>query len=166
MRLWTVSISSFGSASRTAKVSSGSPSLGCHRSQRPAKAQGSPLRSAKAKGCLVFPSVPLPFVKGVGGDQAAALLQRFAIGRLGGRFLRAGVDGAVAELGLLGPEGHQAPAQLRELAIARVTIQPHNRLHALWRGVVAGGEPRHPFQLHAEPVGENFLVYFRRIGRT
>jgi hypothetical protein len=47
----------------------------------------------------------LPLVKGVGGHQATALLQGLAEGGLAGGFLGTGVEGGVAQLGVLGPEG-------------------------------------------------------------
>ena len=46
----------------------------------------------------------LPLVEGIGGHQAASLLQRLAVGGLRGCFLRAGVDRAVGELRVPGPE--------------------------------------------------------------
>jgi hypothetical protein len=109
------------------------------------------------EGALGFGIEFLPLIKSVGGDETAALLEGFAIGGLDDDFFGAGVEGGVAELGVLGPEGDKAPAGDGELARAGVAVEANDGLGALGRRVEGGCEPGHVFQFNAEPVGEDFL---------
>ncbi len=109
------------------------------------------------EGAFGFCIELLPFIEGVGGDEAAALFEGLAIGGLGDDFFGAGVDGGVAEFGVLGPEGDEAPTGDGELARAGVAVEAHDGLIALGRGIEGGREPGHVFQFNAEPIGEDFL---------
>ena len=61
----------------------------------------------------------LPFEKGVGRDEAAAMTERIAEGRLFRNGFGPGVDALDADLGILGPVRNQAPAKLGDFEAGR-----------------------------------------------
>src|SRR5580704_1731079 len=65
----------------------------------------------------------LPLVEAVRGEQAAVPGERAAEGRLAGHGLGPGVDQAAADRDVLGPEGHQPPANHPEFPHARTLIR-------------------------------------------
>jgi hypothetical protein len=125
----------------------------------PKAGEGAGLSGAEGdgEGAFGFGVQLLPFIEGVGGHEAAAFLEGFTIGGLGDDLFGARVDSGEAELGVLSPEGYEAPAGNGEFARARVAIEAHDELGTLGRRVEGGREPGHVFQFDAEPVGEDFL---------
>ena len=61
----------------------------------------------------------LPFEKGVGRDEAAALAEGIAKGRFFRNGFGPGVDALDADLGIFGPLGDQAPAKLGDFEVGR-----------------------------------------------
>ena len=59
----------------------------------------------------------LPFEKGVGRDEAAALAERIAKGRLIGNRFGAGVDALDADFQILGPVRDQTPAEFGDFKV-------------------------------------------------
>src|ERR1019366_9969559 len=94
----------------------------------------------------------LPLVERIGGDEAAAALERFAKGRLGGGFFGAGVDGCESAFGGFSPVGHEAPAEEGELTLAAVVIQADDGLHALRSCVVGRREGGHFVKVDTKPI--------------
>ena len=99
---------------RSGSSSRGAP-FGRQDDHRPANANGSP----SGAGDPVRDAAG-PLVEAVGDDQAAAALERVAIGRPLGDRLGAGVDRLGRDLARIRcPERHEPPAQQRALGAAR-----------------------------------------------
>jgi len=90
---------------------------------------------------LLAPVDLLPLVEAGSRDQATPLLERVAERRLLGQCLAAGVDQAVADRPLPGPEGHQPPVNVSEFTATAVS-KAHDRDLLRGRDVVARFEPR------------------------
>src|SRR5260221_240541 len=129
-----------------------------------------------------------PLVEAVGDDQAAVaeLADQRGVGAAGGEVLGFGVDHPVADLEVLGPARHQAPAHQPRLALALGGLvgigRGAHRQHLLGRSDVetakarfgflrplrsgrrslAGGVPlQRPFELDLEAIGDRLRVLGR-----
>ena len=69
----------------------------------------------------------LPLVKTVSHNQAAPLCERLPKLGLRGGCLRSGIDRAVADLRVVGPERNQAPMGHHEFSVTVLVARPNSR---------------------------------------
>src|SRR6185295_3681447 len=110
--------------------------------QQASEGEGFAVLAMDEEGLLEL-ALLLPFIEAVGRDQTAFLLEAPLEGGLLGDALGAGVDHAVADRRLLGPEGDEAPAQQVEPARAAGLRDAHHRRFLGGREVVARRQRRH-----------------------
>lgn len=106
---------------------------------QPGKAQSVSLGVGNESGLFLFAANVLPFVQAAGRDDATPMLERGSERRFLRHGLDPGIDGAVADLAILGPEGNQPPVRLGHLN-AVIHRQPHDRDVLCGSDVVAGRE--------------------------
>src|SRR5512142_1071695 len=85
---------------------------------------------------LLSGSLTRPFVKAVGGDQAAMPLDKLSERGAFGDAFGAGIDHLICAFVILGPVGNQAPAHHRHVSDGPLTVLSNDGDGLAWRDVV------------------------------